>query len=355
MKKLNQFFLSVSALAVVSLSSCTKDDTTVASDGNVYVLSQGSMSYNNSTLTSYNLDNGATSVDWFKSQNGVGLGDTGNDLAIYGGKIYIVVNVSSVVQVTDLNGKLLKTISLVNGTTARQPRCLTFNKNKAYVCSFDGSVARIDTSTLSIEAYATAGQNPDGICVANNKLYVSNSGGLNYTTGNYGTTVSVFDIATFVETKTITVVMNPFTIKTGDDGNVYLLSHGNYGTIASAIEVINPQTDVVTKTYANSAAADFAIKGSTLYFCNFDYGTNKPVVKAMNISTGTATEFITDGTDVTLPNGIAVNSANGDVYVAAAASDYVSNGKVYCFDSTGKKKFSFGTGVNPWKIIFLRK
>ncbi|MTK53548.1 DUF5074 domain-containing protein [Paludibacter sp.] len=352
MKQFKLFFFLLAAAGSVALTSCTKNETMVVSNGSVYVLNQGSMNYNNSTVTSYNIDKATSTIDWYKAQNGVGLGDTGNDMAVYGGKIYIVVNVSSVVTVTDLNGKFLKTISFQNGNTARQPRCIAFNKNKAYVCSFDGSVARIDTTSLSIEAYATAGENPDGICVANNKLYVSNSGGLNYPT--YSNTVSVIDIASFAETKKITVNTNPFTIKTGTDGNVYVLSHGNYGSIASELQVINPSTDALTKTYSNSAAIDFDFYGTKILFCNYDYSTGASAVKTMDVSTGTITNFIVDGTTIPMASGIAVNQTNGDVYVASAATDYVSNGTVYCFDSTGKKKFTFTSGVNPWKIVFVR-
>jgi hypothetical protein len=40
--------------------------------------------------------------------------------------------------------------------------------------------------------------------------------------------------------------------------------------------------------------------------------------------------------------------------VTSSAADYVSNGTVYCFGSTGKLKFSFASGVNPWKVVFVR-
>jgi len=356
MKKVLYF---VSALFVASIfTSCTKDEPTpsktpvTASAQSVYVLNQGTMNQNNSTLTMYNLADLAVTTDWFTTQNGVGLGDTGNDMAIYGGKIYIVMNVSSYVEVTDLKGKAIKKIPLFNGTIARQPREIAFYKNKAYVCSFDSSVVRIDTTTLAVEAITKAGSNPDGICVANGKLYVSNSGGLNYP--NFTNTVSVIDIPTFTQTKTITVVMNPFTLKTGDDGKVYLLSRGNYGSIAGALQQIDPTTDAVTTTYPNSSAVDFALDGTKLYYCNFDYSTMKSSVKVMNLTTSTATDFITDGTVIPLVSGITVDAATGNVYVASSASDYVSNGKVFCFSPTGKKLFSFTTGVNPWKMVFIR-
>jgi hypothetical protein len=356
-KKSVLYFVSAMFFALI-VTSCTKNDPTTSKTGvvssaqSVFVLNQGTMDQDNSTLTMYNLADSVATTDWFTSQNGVGLGDTGNDMAIYGGKIYIVMNVSSYVEVTDLKGKALTQIPLFNGTVARQPREIAFYQNKAYVCSFDSSVVRIDTTSLTVDGITKAGSNPDGICVADGKLYVSNSGGLNYP--DYANTVSVIDIPTFTLTKSITVVTNPFTLKTGTDGKVYFLSRGNYGSIAGALQQIDPSTDAVTTTYPNSAAVDFALNGTKLYYCNFDYTTNASTVSVMDLTTNTTSDFITDGTTIPLASGIAVDSATGNVYIASWASDYVSNGTVYCYSPAGKKLFSFTSGVNPWKMVFIR-
>lgn len=89
------------------------------------------------------------------------MGDTANDMALYGGKLYIVVNVSSTIEVIDFQtGVSIKQIPMLaeNGSS-RQPRHITFHKDKAYVCSYDGTVARIDTTSLEIDALTKAGRN----------------------------------------------------------------------------------------------------------------------------------------------------------------------------------------------------
>lgn len=53
-----------------------------------------------------------------------------------------------------------------NGSS-RQPRAIAFDKDKAYVCSYDGTVARIDTTSLEIEEIVTVGRNAEDICVQN--------------------------------------------------------------------------------------------------------------------------------------------------------------------------------------------
>lgn len=123
----------------------------------IYVLSEGLFNLNNSTLMFHSLKNGQTDTDYFRSKNHRGLGDTANDMAIYGSKLYIVVNVSSQIEVIDrASGLSLKRIPVLNENgSSRQPRYIAFHKDKAYVCSFDGTVARIDTTSLEIEEYAT--------------------------------------------------------------------------------------------------------------------------------------------------------------------------------------------------------
>ncbi|MBQ5925648.1 MAG: hypothetical protein IIX03_02945, partial [Paludibacteraceae bacterium] len=152
------------------------NDTTETTQ--LLVLSEGLFNMNNSTLAKVNLQTGDFDYDYFKSVNGRGLGDTGNDMKQYGTKIYITVNISSQLEVLDANTyKSIKRIPLFNQDgVARQPRYVTFYQNKAYVSCFDGWVARIDTASLEIDAWAQCGNNPDHLVVCNNKLYVSNSG-----------------------------------------------------------------------------------------------------------------------------------------------------------------------------------
>jgi hypothetical protein len=49
-----------------------------------------------------------------------------------------------------------------------------------------------------------------------------------------------------------------------------------------------------------------------------------------------------------------VDLSTGDVYVGDA-KDYVSSGEVFCFDKTGKKKFSFSVspGISPIRTVLI--
>ncbi|MEA4935812.1 MAG: YncE family protein [Paludibacter sp.] len=330
------------------------DPLPVAEPTQIFVLSEGLFNMNNSTLAMYNLLTGETSSDYFLSVNHRGLGDTANDMGLYGSKLYIVVNVSSQIEVIDAKtGLSLKQIPMFNEKNiARQPRYIDFYGGKAYVCSFDGSVARIDTASLEVENIVTCGKNPDGICVTNGKIYVSNSGGLNYP--DYDNSVSVIDIAGFSEIKKITVGTNPYKIHADSEGDVYVVTRGSYGVEPYRFQRINSATDQLTKSFDDIQALNFTIHNDTAYMYNYDFGAQKSWIKVFDCRQEKiiSDDFISDGTKLNTPFGIEINPSNGDVYVLDACS-FTAWGDVLCFDRQGKLKFRLKEiGLNPNKLVF---
>ncbi|HMM12265.1 MAG TPA: YncE family protein, partial [Bacteroidales bacterium] len=152
-----------------------------AGNERMYVLNEGLFNMNNSTITLFDPESRSALTDYFEITNGRKMGDTGNDMAIYGGKLYVVLSGSSQVEVmAAATGKSLRQIPLFDGQRARQPRAIAFLDRHAFIACFDGTVIALDTASLQITGMAIAGSNPDGITVAGGKLYVSNSGGLNF-------------------------------------------------------------------------------------------------------------------------------------------------------------------------------
>jgi len=356
--------LSVSKLfiliaAIVLFYSCEKEPVepdkpaVVEVSKGIFVLNEGLYNMNNASLTFYNYDNSTAVTDFFDLKNGRKLGDSGNDIAIYGSKLYIVVTNSSQVEVVDANtGKSVKQISFFDGETPRQPRNIAFHGSKAFVCSFDGTLAVIDTASLSIEKFTTVGRNPDGIAVANNKVYVSNSGGLDYP--NYDNTVSVVDIASFKEIKKIEVGLNPYSVQTDMQGNVYVVTRGNYGDVPMRLHVIDSQLDEVIHTF-NKDISIFAINDNWAYAYYADWmsgQTSNIFVIDLNTKEIVNNNFITDNIEIDAYS-IYVNADNGNVFVSDV-SGYTGNGKVYCFSKEGKLQYSFETGMVPGSMAFKK-
>lgn len=356
MKTINYNFktLLIAVLAVLTISSCTKDEDYQELPpvrSGYYILNEGGFNSNNASVSYYNLENGSVVNGFFAQKNGRGLGDTGNDAQIYGSKMYIIVNASNTVEVVNaITLKSIKQLDFKNNGVGRQPRYVVFNKNKAFISSYDGTVAVIDTATLAIDKYITVGRNPEQMAIANNKIYVANSGGLDYP--NYDKTVSVIDLNTLMEIKKIEVTLNPGGVTASADGRVYVKSTGNYDDVKPTLTIIDSKTDMI-KSVKEFSGSGMVINGDKAYFLSGKgiklYDMNTETVLKENIITD-----ISDEAKISTPSGLTYDFVNKQFFVCDA-KNYASNGEVYCFGADGLLRYKFTAGVIPNKVIFLNK
>jgi YVTN family beta-propeller protein len=348
-------FILITVLGISCDDDEAKPETPKITTG-VYVLNEGLYNQNNCSLTYYDFTTETPFTDFFQQNNNRGLGDTGNDMKSYGSKIYAVINASSQLEVIDIKtGTSIKQIPMFDANDVpKQPRNIAFHKAYAYVTSYDGTVGKLDTATLEFVNFIEVGRQPEGICVANDKLYVANSGALDYP--NYDNTVSVINTSTFQEIKKITVDINLGIIAADADGDVYIISRGNYVDINSSLYCINTVTDEVKKKFDNLEVQNLTTSGDLVYVYNFNYTTFASDIKVIDASNESiiAENFITDGTTISTPYGINVDPANGDVYICDAGN-FVVTGDVFCFSTEGVLKFKFEAGLNPNAVVFIQK
>lgn len=333
----------------------------------LYLVNEGNMDMNKASLDYVDFTKGQYRRNVYNQANPEvtkGLGDVGNDIGVYGSKLYVIVNNSNKVEVLNVNtGKRIQQIDITNC------RYITFSNGKAYVSAYlgtigdpnspNGIVAQIDTGTLKEIKRIDVGRQPEEMAVVDNKLYVANSGG--YTPSNYEHTVSVIDLATFTETKRIDVGINLHRLKADKYGDLYVTSRGDYGDIPSKLFVISTQTDRVKKTF-DIAAGNLVISDDLAYIYSDEFnvitGQSTVSYAMLNVKDETllTRKFITDGTDklIKKPYGIAIHPITKDVFVTDA-TDYITPGVLYCFDTSGKKKWSVQTGDIPAQFAFIYK
>lgn len=153
-----------------------------------YLLNEGNMGSNKSTLDYYDFSTGIYKRNIYAEINPTvpkELGDVGNDIGIYGSKLYAVINCSNKVEV--MEAETTKRI-----TQIEIPNCrfIKFHHRYAYVTSYAGPVmidpnyeqigfvAKIDTATLKEVDRCLVGFQPDELDIVNGKIYVANSGGI---------------------------------------------------------------------------------------------------------------------------------------------------------------------------------
>lgn len=363
------------------LFSCRKEEliipstNTTVTDGQsgdikgFYLLNEGNMGSNKSTLDYFDYESGIYSKNIYAEINpGVvkELGDVGNDIKIYGGKLYSVINCSHFVEVMDVKtAKHLTTISIPNC------RYMAFKDNFMYVSSYAGPVkidpnarlgyvAKVDTTTMQVVDTCVVGYQPDEVVIFKNKLYVANSGG--YRVPDYDSTVSVIDLNTFKEIKKIPVAINLHRLELDKNGKIWVSSRGDYYGTPSKTFILDPSTDTVTDTLHTVANTNMTVSGDSLfiYSTEWSYITNRNTISYAIVDINTkrviTRNFITDGTEkkIKIPYGIAINPRTKEILVTDA-KDYVTPGTLYCFTPEGKMKWKVITGDIPAHIVFTNR
>lgn len=366
-------------LFICVLISCRRDPTILppeqdnlsepeyTSISGFYLLNEGNMGSNKSTLDFYDYETGTYHRNIYAEANPSvpkELGDVGNDMEIYGSKLYAVINCSNKIEVMDT--KTAKRIGQINIPNCRY---IEFHNGYAYITSYAGPVeinpdyqqrgyvAKVDTTTFQVVNQCIVGFQPDELEILNGKIYVANSGG--YMFPNYENSVSVIDINTFREMKRIKVAVNLHRIRGDKHGNIWVSSRGDYYGIPSKLYCIDSRTDRLTDS-VEMAVSNFHLDDDKLYIYSVEwsyvnmgneitYGIVDVVSKQI-----ITRKFITDGTDakIKIPYGIMVNPITKDIYITDA-KNYVSPGTLYCFDKDGKQKWNVRTGDIPAHFVFL--
>ena len=367
------------ALLSAMLYSCREDDVIFIPEevqvsnpdysavGGFYLLNEGNMGSNKCTLDYYDLSTGVYTRNIYGNANPnvpKELGDVGNDLAVYGSRLYAVVNCSNKVEVMDKHSA--RRIGQVDIPNCRY---IAFHKGYAYVTSYAGPVvidpdyqqlgyvAKVDTATLQVVAQCIVGYQPDDIEIVDDKIYVANSGG--YRVPNYERTVSVIDVASFKVEENIDVDINLSRLVADRHGGLWIATRGDYYQVQSSLYCYDVRKRRIVK-HLDVPVSNMCIEGDSIYIVSSAWSnvemTNKVTYAIVDVAKQecVSENFITDGSETAIkaPYGIAVNPISKDIYVSDARN-MVNPGYLHCYDRSGVKKWSVRTGDVPAHITFL--
>ena len=329
-----------------------------------YLLNEGNMGSNKATLDYYDYTTATYKRNIFAEANPditQGLGDVGNDLRIYGNRLYAVINCSNLIEV--MEATTAKHIGQINIPNCRY---LAFADGYGYCTSYAGPVqigntqigyvAKFDTATLRIVDTCHVGFQPDGLEVVGNRLYVANSGG--YLAPDYDSTLSVIDLASFKQVATIPVAPNLHRVQADHLGQLWVSSRGDYFGTPSRLFCLSLSSTTNSLDTLNIPISNFCILGDSLYYISteYSYETYEDIIcyGIVDIRTHQSIQnhLITDGTTLVKPYGIAVHPTTREIYITDAGN-YVTPGMLYCFLPQGILQWSVRTGDIPSAICFL--
>lgn len=377
------YFLFLSLL-LISATGCREDELVVPTEYEIvpdtpregtnirgfYLVNEGNMGSNKCSLDYMDYFTGLYSRNIYAEKNPnvvKELGDVGNDIGIYGSKLYVVVNCSHKVEVMDA-----KTGVRIGQVDIPNCRYVRFYRGSAYVSSYvgpvridpdapKGAVYRVDTLSLAVTGKVTVGYQPEEMDIIDDYMYVANSGG--YRAPDYDKTVSVIQLIDFKQVQQIPVGINLHRLKKDKYKKLWVTSRGNYEDIPSRLFVMEKKAGSDNMKVTDTipvACSNMAFYGDSLYYYATEWNnftqSNKITYGIIDIRTKQvmSDNFITDGTEkeITIPYGIAIHPETGDIFVTDA-KNYVSSGTLYCFDRKGRKKWSVRTGDIPAHIAFL--
>lgn len=385
--------LCMIASAVLLLTSCRGDDITFPAEYEVlpmeprelssfapnepigmYLLNEGNMGSNKATIDYLDFSKGIYIRNIYGERNPnviKELGDVGNDIQIYGNRLYAVINCSHKVEVMDA-----RTCRRIGQVDIPNCRYIRFHGDKAYISSYVGPVSidpnaqlgaifEVDTATLRITRQVTVGYQPEEFEIIGDYLYAANSGG--YRAPDYDSTLSVVDLTDFRQVKKIPVCVNPHRVRKDSYDRLWITSRGDHKEVQPQLTCFSPITNSLLPIANAPAVSEMVIIGDSMYYYGSHWNeqtmSNTITYGVLNIQypipntqypISNIRPLITDETEknIKIPYGIQVNPYNGDIYITDA-KNYVSSGQLHCYSHEGKRKWSVRTGDIPAHMCFV--
>ena len=338
----------------------------------MYLLNEGNMGSNKATIDYLDFSKGIYIRNIYGERNPnviKELGDVGNDIQVYGNRLYAVINCSHKVEVMDLHScRRIGQIDIPNC------RYIRFHGDKAYISSYVGPVSidpnaqlgaifEVDTATLRITRQVTVGYQPEEFEIIGNHLYVANSGG--YRAPDYDSTLSVVDLTDFRQVQKIPVCVNPHRVRKDQYNRLWITPRGDHKEVSQQLVCFQPLHPTLY-TLHHISPSEMVIIGDSMYYYGAHWSdeimSNQITYGVFNIQNslpfregaGVGSSLITDGTEknIKIPYGILVNPYNGDIYITDA-KNYVSSGQLHCYSREGKRKWSVRTGDIPAHMCFV--
>ena len=300
--------------------------------------------------------------DIYRKVNGKSLGDTPNDVIVYGEKVYVVGSDENCIFILNVkNCKELKrvdTTTLLGDAEGRNPRRIAAYDGNVYFTTYGGYVAAIDTIDFGLQWDYKVGSAPEGLTfdVNSSTLYVANSD------WGYGDgSISKIDLTTGDVTEIKhEKVMWPQEIAVSGDV-LYVLDWGRYSDdwtqqVDAGVYMISGNDARLVVPNATGMAA----VGDIIYTYNDPWGGSGATYSTYDIRSNSLSTLNLNGDSfhrLISPCAISVDLNAGKIYIASRQLDpdtgepsSVLPGFVNVYNSSGEFLESFDTGVEPHKI-----
>lgn len=361
---MNKYFIYFTVLlfSIVVLNSCTEDELPDPFPSEevqgCYIVNYGNWGSGGSSISKY--DYGADEITnfYYQAQNG------GNEILSniqygyeYKDSVFLIGNVAD--QLITVNPLFKQTVNGVTSDMATPRFCVAVGDYLYISCwgvspdYSDSYIAKFDIANNTIESKITVPGGPEGLEIANGKLYAAL---------NYKDSVAVINLSSkqvsYIETPAVT---SYFAKDNSDNLYVTLISTWSDFSTETGIGYINTLTDQLDETFfmenvsssygsmiqANSNFSKiYVVTGA--YDAEYNF---KGAISEFDVANKTfnANPFINNISGI---SGVSVNPKNDDVYVFAAQS-VTGAGLMKIYSSAGDFVKEYNVGASPNGAFFL--
>lgn len=336
----------------------------------LYLLNEGNMGSNHCTLDFLDFRTATYHRNIYGQRNPTvvkELGDVGNDMQIYGSRLWIVVNGSNKVEVCEAaTARRIGQVDVPNG------RYLAFDGGFAYVSSYVGPIAiqgdaqlgriyKVDTLSLQKVDSVVVGFQPEEIAIVGRRLYVANSGG--YRAPLYDDRLSCLDLDHFgTPPLHVEVALNLHRIEADTQGKLWVSSRGDYHGSPGSLYCLAPGLDGSMRVIdrLDIPVSEMQMVGDSLWFVASDWNDTHGVARFHCGIINTRSRQEVSSTLFQAPEisaihtlyGMFVNTDERDFYLMDARN-YVSSGQLLHFLPDGTFDWSIRTGDIPSRALLV--
>ncbi|MBT3209327.1 MAG: hypothetical protein HN704_12995 [Bacteroidetes bacterium] len=323
--------------------SCEKENdisTIEKFDKGVFVLNEGNFQWENSSVSFYSKNSKEVSNHIFYNRNLKKLGDVAQSMSIYDSLACIVINNSQKVEIVKINN--FESVGTIIGFVS--PRHIqVINNEKAYVTDlYSNSIQVVNLEQKQIASEINCNGWCEQMLFFQNELFVANIG---------GNQILKIDVYTNLIIDSLETSAAPNSIVIDKNEKIWVLCGNIYGKSGNAKLIrFNPTNMEIEKSFlfpeTNSSPTNLNTNGvrDTLFFADGDifrmsiYDDNLP--KSNFISANKNNIY-----------GLGLDPENSDIYFSDA-KDYLQNGIIYRYSSSGSKLDSFAVGIIPQFFCF---
>lgn len=361
------FYFSMLLFTAVLFNSC--DKTTIPDDPfpsekieGCYIVNYGSYGKGGATISKYDYKTDEMSNSFYQSQN------DGNELLSniqfayhYEDSVFLIGNSND--QIITTNPFIEQSLNGVTTDIANPRFCVAdgdylyiscLGANPDWAIMPDTYIAKYNIVTRSVEKKIMVPGGPEGLEIANGKLYAAL---------NYKNKIAVINLNSETVSEIEIPAVSSYFVK-DTDGNLYftqLSTYSNFST-ETGIGFINTTTDKLEATYSLEnvstsygsmiqANSDF----SKIYVITSAYDASWNLTGAVSQFNVAAKTFETENliSDISGISGMAINTNNDDDIYVFAAQSTTGAGTMKIYSATGDFEKEYSVGAFPVGAFFL--